>query len=102
MKILKVEPIRFHYAVSWSSGIANVTYVHRYGFLWLRKKVRKREASRATQIWRWSDDPGSHLRDLNIIVLAHVEEMVKGETIYIEENADQPLNEPKIKPTELY
>jgi len=81
MKILQIKPIRFE---ANRTGLVDVTYEVKCGFLGLKKKtVTRRAFSTRGILWKWLDKPSSPLIDVTDIINGVTPELLAGETVTI-------------------
>lgn len=85
MKILEIRPVRVKPDDYGATGLVDVLYERRSGFLWLgRQRVIRRATSTSGILWKWQDEHGSSQYHLSEIIKANVPELCAGETVSVQ------------------
>lgn len=76
MKIIEIRPVRF---TGDNTGLVDVVYYKRHGFLWLKsKKVTRRAMCTTGILWAWVDSPSTYLHELTDTIRGNIPELCDG------------------------
>ena len=88
MNITRIKPVRVQKEGASISGLVDVTYVERVGFLWLVRHLRTRRAmSEYGHCWNWVDESQTYLWGVGRVIKCHGPELLDGKTIEVTKHA---------------
>ncbi len=80
MKVLEIIPVRVS---TMNTGLVDIVYVERCGFLWLKtRKVKRRAASTVGILWCWLDND-DNLYDITQQIKSNLYELSNDQTVTI-------------------
>ena len=85
MQVLELRPVRVKaLELCGATGLIDVVYEVRTGFLWRQTKTVTRRAMSTTGVmWKWVDSPSTCLHSITTMIDGNVPELANGQTIRV-------------------